>query len=223
MAERPLPSNKTNYAKTGNTPKTEVIIETETVSKMPQIVKQPGTVRKPTLGSKFKQAFTGDDVQSVGNYLFFDVIVPGAKNIIFDLLSEGARRVLFGTQGGGYGRGTGHGAPNRGTSYSRMYNGGHSGSSSAPQQREISARARSTHNFQEIVFPTRAEAEEVRDSLIAYIDEYTSVTVADFYQASGISFSHVDSKHGWYSMADSNIRNVRDGYLIELPPTVVID
>lgn len=221
MAERPIPSKATKppYAA-----ESVAGTESETPSAnpgMPMLV-QATAREKKGLGRKFKQAFTGDDVQSVGNYLFFDVIVPGAKNIIFDLLSEGARRILFGGGAPGSTNRYSGSASGRGPAYSRMYSGNQSVQANV-QQREISQHARSTHDFKEITFPDRGSAEEVRDGLIAYIDEYSSVTVADFYQASGISSSHVDSKHGWKDLSSSNIRNTRGGYIIELPPTVVID
>src|SRR5690606_24426648 len=82
-------------------------------SKQPSDAEKPkikqvtsGTVveRKKSLGSKFKETFAGDDAQSVGNYLLFDVIIPATKNLISDMVSQGIERLLFGTS-----------APRRGT------------------------------------------------------------------------------------------------------------
>ena len=177
-------------------------------------------VKKQGLGSKFREAFTGDDAQTVGQYLFFDVVVPATKNLIFDMLSEGARRILF----GGGARPSVRSGSSLGsrTGYSRAYSGGAS-VSQQPERRELTQHARDTHRFdQEIILPTRAEAEEVLDALIAYIDEYKSVTVADLYAAIDVTATHADTKHGWYSLSTAGVRNVRDGYMLELPPTRVI-
>lgn len=210
---------KTNYANNSDKAKGDPQAQTDR-EPMKQLTQNAGVVRKRSIGSKFREAFTGDDARSVGNYLFFDVAVPAGKKLIFDMISEGTSRVLFGStrvssrQGGILG--------SRGTNYNRVYSGGVSNTQSPA--REISQHARNTHNFdREIILETRAEADEVIDALVAYIDEYKSVTVADLYAAIGETASHTDTKYGWYSLSTAGVRNVREGYLLELPPTRPLD
>lgn len=230
MAERPIPSSKANgpkYAQKSDAARAESKDETPEGTPdrplMPLMVKNTTKKKKQGLGSKFRQAFTGDDAQTVGHYLFFDVLVPGTKDILFNLLIEGSRRALFGSAGGGRSYGQSSSLGSRGPAYGRVFNGG--ASQQAVNQREqriISPIARSTHNFETVEFATRSEAEQVLDGMIAYIDEYVWVTVADFYNASGIDATHVDSKHGWQDLSEAGVRGIYGGYVIDLPPTVEI-
>lgn len=85
-------------------------------------------------------------------------------------------------------------------------------------EREISPRGRANHDFGEILIPTRGEAEQVLDTLLALVDEYDSATVADLYGAVGISAEHTDLKFGWTDLRDARISPARGGgYLLEMP------
>ena len=81
----------------------------------------------------------------------------------------------------------------------------------------MSARARSRHEFDEIVLGSRAEAEEVIERMFDIVGRYTTATVADLYELVGVRSTHVDQKWGWSDMRGAGVTRVRDGYLLELP------
>ena len=50
------------------------------------------------------------------------------------------------------------------------------------------------------------------------IDTYEVVTVADLNELVGFPTNHVDNKWGWSYLADVQVRQIREGYLIDFPP-----
>lgn len=193
------------------------------VDKPDKVVKQitSGAVveRKRSLGTKFKETFAGDDAQTVGNYILFDVIIPATKNLISDMVREGVDRFLFGSSSRAR---SGHSSSlvgNR-TSYNTMYKG--SGKPVLPA-REMSTRGRAVHDFGEIILESRGEAEEVIDALVELIDTYGAATVADLYACVGISANFPDTKYGWTSLSTASVRHIREGYLLDLPRAGVLE
>lgn len=76
----------------------------------------------------------------------------------------------------------------------------------------------------ELVYETRADAENVLNGMSEIIDKYGFVTVADLYDISGLPGAyHTDSMIGWKgSIKESIIKRVRDGYIIDLPEPEVL-
>ena len=196
-------SNQAKEDKTVAKPKVEKVISGTAIEK------------KETLGSRIRKSFAGDDSQSVGQYILFDVMIPAAKSMISDAVSGGIERLLFGTV-----RPAGRNAPRQGgyTSYGSV-------SSATPQTNRpaISARGRANHDFNEIVLETSAEAENVIQTLLNLVEDYGFASVADLYSAVGITGSYTDEKWGWSNLNGATYRRIRNGYLLELPRTMPAD
>lgn len=214
MAEDSTPKvAKTDYASNSAKSKQE-----PTTSKARPEIQQivAGTVRKKSVGAKFREAFTGDSAESVGMYVLTDIIIPRVKDLLFDIINGGSERALFGTSS--------RSSRSRSQRSEKMdYRGISSSKREERRERDISDTGRRNHNFDEILIPTRGEAEQVRDTLIALIDEYDVATVADLYGAVGISTDHTDLKFGWSDLSESRITPARGGgYILEMPRAEVL-
>lgn len=212
MAEDKQP---TQYNLPSNTNKDKEAATDEPREALPQITSQAGVQRKKTLGRKFKEAVTGDDARSVVNYVFFDVVVPAAKNMFMDAINEGLSRALWGDARRGRSIIGGTSGSNNYVPYNKI------GSNPNPVQssgRALSQQARATHNFDEIVLPSRGEAEVVLATLLDRIEKYDVATVSDLYDLVGITGNFQDNAWGWVNLAGSTIdRAGREGYLLSLP------
>ena len=187
------------------------------------VVTGPVVERKKTLGRKFREQFAGDDAQTVGQYVLIDVILPAVKNLIFDMVTEGVKRSLFGgTRPNSVGNST---VMSGRTNYS-SYSGGRQTSIVAPgspASREMTPQQRAMHDFSGVILATRGEAEEVIDVLANLIDEYGTATVNDFYTCIGQTSEFTAVKYGWKSLAQAQVRGVREGFLLELPRPIVLE
>jgi len=175
--------------------------------------------RKKSLGRKVREAFRGEDAQSVGQHIMMEVLVPAAKDAIVDAVIQGVQRMVFGDSGRRY---TGR---NQGTTYksysniSRMSSPGRA--FEAEGSRTISQRARSQHQFEEVIIDDRGEAERVLDELQNLIEAYDFASVKDFYTLVNITGSYTDDKFGWTDLRGSRVERVRGGgYMLNLPPTI---
>src|SRR6266508_777028 len=166
--------------------------------------------RKKPLGKRFTETFVGGDAKSVWGYVFFDVLVPAAKDMASDAVSQGIDRMLFG-ESRSHGRRPGSrrgSSPNGHVAYNRF----------SPNNRDIrdeprnpSRRARSSHDFDEIILATRVEAEEVIDRLFDLVSRYEQATVSDLYDLVGVTASYQDTKWGWADIRGAGVTRVRNG------------
>lgn len=71
--------------------------------------------------------------------------------------------------------------------------------------------------FGEVVLKTHADAFKLRDALQDLMDQYSLVTVADFYDLVKLPPTIGDNRWGWSELGDMPITRTRVGYLLELP------
>lgn len=196
--------------------------EAKQEKKVARVTTSDPVQRKKPLGKRIAENLTGDDAKTVGDYLLFDVVLPNFKSLVADVASRGIERLMFGDSAGR--RGTSSGRPGGYTSYNTMNRGpglATGGRAFEPDtnRREMSNQARAAHNFDEIVLRERGEAEMVLTGLADMIESYQVASVMDLYDLVGITGSFTDNKWGWSTMSGSRVVRVRDGYLLELPPT----
>ncbi len=175
--------------------------------------------RKTPLGRRMSQNLLGGNAQSVWGYMFGEVVIPAVRDMVADAVTGGVERMIFGDSSSTRGR------RSRGSTSHTPY---HQMSSRGARQRdeprrEISRRARSMHDFQEIILEGRAEAEEVLDRLFELIRKFDSASVADLYGMVGIPAHYTDDKYGWVDLGNARPVRVRGGYLLDLPQPEVLD
>lgn len=184
-----------------------------------QIVTGKVITQQPSMFRRVMATFKGEDMHSVGRGVVFDVVIPAVKNLLADAGIEAIERALWGGDGGSRGkrnRTTGY------TDYSAMYKNAQK-SSEKKQERQMSYKAKSEHDFSEIVLEDRGQAESIIDRLTELIDTYDQATVADFYDLAGVTKSFADENWGWYGMRGADILRVRGGFLVKLPRPEPLD
>lgn len=171
-----------------------------------QIIKR----EKPLLIRMF-----GENTNSIGNYILWDVLIPAAKNTITAIISDGIEMLMYGEprKGGNIRR-------DRERSYV-SYSGFYKDREHVHTDR-ISIN-KSRHRFDEIVLDRRSDAEEVLSNLVDLIDDYGIASVGDFYDLVGIDQEWADNKYGWDNLSRASIRRVREGYILEMPKPLPID
>lgn len=197
-------------------------VKEDAEKKVQKIISGEAVRRKKSTGARFKEMFFGDDTKSVLEYVFSDVLIPAARDMIVDAFTQGLERKIFGEVRSSNRR-TGHRPTTGGyTSYNRYASNQTSVTNRSDEPRNMSRRARGSHDFDEIILKTRSEAEGVIDRMYELLEKHTTVSVSDLYELVGIEGSYVDEKWGWTDLRGADVRRVSDGYLLNLPKTVVI-
>jgi hypothetical protein len=210
----------TNYASNSHRDREKDAEGRNEVAERPKLEKIiTGTVlqKKKGLGSKIAETFSGDNLQNVGAFVFFEVAMPRIKDLVSDALTQGVQRAIYGDGGTQF--------QPRDTTRRTSYNGFSGGStpSATAASRQFSQRARETHNFDEIVLATQAEAYQVLDALEKLVMEYGTATVADLYDLVDITGTFQDDKWGWTNLRGSRPIHQRQGYLLSLPQPIELD
>lgn len=181
--------------------------------KVQKVVVGEVVVQKKSLGTKIKGLFVAADFRTVIRYVASDVLLPAARNMIVDASSKGVERMMYGDRAirqrnfGGGSRFTYNNPINRGEYRDPRTSPPALGQSRVPRQ-----------NRNDFLLASREEAKMVLERMNDILESYELVTVGDLNELVGFPSSHVDEKWGWTFLGDVEIRQVREGYLIMLPP-----
>lgn len=178
-----------------------------------EVVKRPKSI-----GRKFKDIFLGGDIKGVFRYLAADVLLPALRNMIVDAGEQGIRRAVYGESAAARRRAAEYRPRTQYNSpVNRLGRDPRDRPGMLPGQPPYYSRS-SRHQVGDLILISREEAELVLERLIDIIDKYDVASVADLYDLVGLPSTHVDNKWGWGFLSNVEIRQVREGYLIELPP-----
>lgn len=76
----------------------------------------------------------------------------------------------------------------------------------------------------QVLFASRKEAANVLNSLADILDQYGSVTIADFYDETGLKVPcDSDTRYGWRDIDNAYVVKVRSGWSISLPYPIKLE
>lgn len=186
--------------------------------KIEKVVSGEVIKRNKSLGRKFKDVFFDGQFKADAKYIVTGVLLPSFKNMVVDATTKGVERVVYGEN-----------APRRPPtsildygrpkiSYNTIAERGLRPGRSVmlpDQPPYVGGRSR---DVGEIILNNREEAELVLERLDDIIEKYDVASVSDLCELIGQPSTYVDNKWGWDSLSTSGIRQIREGYLLDLPP-----
>jgi hypothetical protein len=194
-------------------PKKKTDEKEKVAKKIAPVVSNDVVVKKKPFFRKVKDTFIEADFKSVVHYIFADVLLPAAKNAIVDASAKGIERMIYGESAS---RRRQYGPGPRFT-YQSPVNRGY-GSVMSRMAPGVERGPRSRPSRDDYILSSREEADLVLEHMDNVLEQYEVVTVGDLNELIGISSSHVDNKWGWTFLGGANVRQTRDGFLLDLPP-----
>ncbi len=195
--------------------------------KVEKIVTGTVSTRKKPLGRKIKEFIVGDDSKSVVQYVWQDILVPSARDMVFDAFTSGVERKMYGDVRSRGRRGRNPMQELFGNATYNAYNRYSASSSSLrpdPRAQQPNRRGRAqVRDLQELVFDQRGDATEVLDAMIAIADQYNAVTISDLWDLLGRTGEPTDENYGWTDLVGTDIYKVPEGYLLDLPRPHALD
>lgn len=178
--------------------------------------------RKKPMGKRFADNFlSGETPRAAGSHVFSEVIVPAIQAMMVGAGEELLQRVIVGEGRRGVGRTVGNAALGHFNYQSRFQRNAPKdprGGLSAPTPAALSRKARATFDFEQIVIPSRVEAEAVISDLFEQLANFEVATVSDLYELLGISAEFTEEKFGWTDLRGSRaVRIPSGGYVLDLP------
>lgn len=180
--------------------------------KVEKVVVGTAKTKKKSGIHKLTDIFVSEDIHNVKNYIFMDVLVPAVKDAVSSVVKNGIDMLVYGEPGGMKKR---VGASK--VSYRDYYDRGRS---------ERPSRIDHTNGFDydDIEFDNRGDAEAVLSAMEDIIEQYTFVSVHDFYELANVTTNnYMTHKYGWTNIHSAEVRRVRSGWMIKLPRPLPID
>lgn len=194
--------------------KAQQSIEEANNKKLESVVSGNVSMRKKTTLKKVADIFFQKDINDVKSYLIMDVLVPEIRDALYNLVMNGLDMMLYD------GKRTRKSSSNTmRVNYSAKYN----NQTSIPETSNSSPRTKSGLNFDDVVFDDRMDAEEVLNQMLNIIEQYDSVSVADFCELAGIPGEYTDRKYGWTSLGAAEVKRISGGgYVLKLPRVILL-
>lgn len=158
---------------------------------------------------KFADSMISEDAANVKSYILMDVLLPAIKKAVVDIVTDGINMILYGETSVSSRKSSGSKV-----SYRKFYEDDHRDSRSEQKRR---------YDYDEVVFDSRRDAEEVLASMEDLVDRYKVVSVMDFYELADQKSVYTDRYYGWTNLRSAEVIRVRDGYTIKLPKPLPID
>lgn len=189
--------------------------QNEKTKQVSKVVKGSVKTKKKSGLRKIADAFTPEDTSSALLNIVYDTIIPVVKRAILNIVNDSADTLLNGKSGssrhGSYGN-------SGGISYRRYYE--------EPRNTTRSTRAISAQlgcDFDDIIYASRGDAEKVLRKMDEMFETYGFVSLADMYEAAGITPPYTYNRYGWKSLRTATVIKVADGYMIRLPKAALLD
>ena len=154
--------------------------------------------------------FIAEDVQTVKNHIFMDVIVPAVKAVIADIVTSGIQMSLYGEVVK-----PGNKAPGTRYNYGGCYN-------SLNQPQRTQKTNYTGYGYEDPIVTSRGDAERILQEMGEIIQEYGQASIADLYDLCGITGRPTDMNYGWTEMPGARSIRVPEGYVIQMPRPVCI-
>lgn len=210
-----FPGN-TNKGKEEKVPKpTQTPKEKHPEKKVEKVVTGEVIQQKKTIGYRMRHIFFGGEFKAATRYITAEVLLPALRNLIVDATSKGIERVVYGENM----RHRGHARYEGRVSYNTpLDRGPYRNPTRNPRQDSTPYGPRRSRDINSVVLNSREEAEIVVERLIDIIEKFECASVADFHDLLGLPTTYVDNNWGWTSLHFAEVRQVRHGYMIDLPP-----
>ncbi len=179
-------------------------------------------VKKRKLGSRLIDTFVKEKPEEVGKYIIKEVIVPSIMDTIYDSVMS-AIGMTFWQKADRRRPGGGSSLGSKFTNYNAI---------STPSIRKERTPAYggskgALKSFDNLVFESKGEAEDVRDSMIEALDRYGYLTVLEFYDIAQVTVDNfTDQNWGWKRDSIGQMKILGDsasGYYINLPRCEPLD
>lgn len=178
--------------------------------KVEKVISGQASVKKGGEIKKLARIFIVKDVRSVLSYIWKDKMIPQMK----DLFLMGLAMMIKGDSN----------IKSEGSSVSKV---NYSSLSTGGPMRVVGGNARLPQYFDydQLAYQSLEDAEKVLNNLNGILARYGVVTIADFYDMSGLNDNNWarNNKYGWSDLRGVDIVHTNDGYMIRLPRAIPLD
>lgn len=183
--------------------------------KLEKIVTGSVRPKKKSNFQKLMDMVLPEDVDNATEYIVRDILIPAGKKALSEILDT----FLYGSGGRSEKRTNASKVSYRSYYDDRNGNSNNRHANTAP-------RTTSGYSYDDIIFDSRGEAEEVLMKMEECIATYGMVSVREFYDLVGVTGNYTDHKYGWLDLHTAHVVRLRmgeNGYVIKFPRAVPLN
>lgn len=189
----------------------EAKTEKEKTKVVKKVVKGGTKTKKKSELAKMASTIVSEECNSIKDYAIYEVVIPVIKDTITQLVKGSIDMLFYGEVRHTSSRSSRSGTNASRVSYRDYYD---------DKQRDTreSRRPVDRFSYDDILFGSRTDAEEVLNRMDEIVELYGVVTVADLFDLSGITGNgYTDQNYGWTSTKSASVERDRSGdYFIKL-------
>lgn len=163
-----------------------------------KIVKASVRRRKSSGFKKIANILLAEDIEDAKTQLVSDVIIPAIRQALHDIFDRGSNLMFLGFENR-----SGKSKASK-VSYRDYYD----NDKKSPERYKPQSR---TLEYNDVIFDSKSEAEEVLFSMDELIEMYGSASVSDYYEFVGMTGDYSANNYGWTDIRNARIDKVRDG------------
>lgn len=177
-----------------------------------KVVKGKAVAKKKSEASKIAGSIIAEEAKSIKDYAIYEVLIPAFKDGISQLVKGCIDMMFYGEvkptsssrRGSSYGGGTR-------VSYRDYYD---DRRSDRRDERRVSSR----YSYDDVIFESKQDAEDVLDRMDELVEQYGVVTVGDLFDLAGVTGNgYTDQNYGWTNISSASVERNRHGeYIIRL-------
>lgn len=189
----------------------------ENTKHVTKVIKKTAKTKKKSELSKIANTIISEECRSLKEYAIYEVLIPVVKDTISELVKGSIDMIFYGeVRRGSSNRGGRSGTNSSKVSYRDFYD-DRSGSRRISERRDDDRR-RQRYSYDDIIFETREDANDVLTRMDEIVEQYGVVTVADLFDLAGISGNgYTDQNYGWTSTRSASVeRNRANEYYLKL-------
>lgn len=188
--------------------------------KIQKVISGEATKKKKAVGRKLRDIFVTSNFDDVKTYVFYDVIVPAIKDGLYDVFDSAISMLFFGDASGRRRK------PKASEPGFKINYGGYFASDGPRKERKSAPdiRTRSVYAYEDLVIPSKGDAQIILDNMYELLSKYEYVSVFDLYTLAGITPNPTDEKYGWTDLRGAKIEgSPRRGWWLSLPRCSSLD
>ena len=201
-------SNSIKNRESKNTTDSKEVVKKEVA----KVAKGSVKTKKKSELNKIANSIISEECRSIKEYAIYEVIVPVVKETISQLVKGSIDMLFFGEVRSTSSRGGRSSGNSSRVSYRDYYDDNR-------RDRDRDSRRRDPiYSCDDIIFDSKADAEEVLNRMDEIVDSYGAVSVSDLFELAGVTGNgYTDQNYGWTSTRSASVERVSHGeYIIRL-------
>lgn len=166
------------------------------------------TMRQPGLAKKTRGFF---NIDGIGKYLMDTIFKPAVKDTIYDLLTKGGSYAIYGDNKPAGTMLRSNQSTQRGTTVN------YAGFSQTSNRTATKQDYTYGPTLPDLVFESRAKAQEVYDAIVNIFSRFNNVSVQDIYEICGMTCPYTFQNWGYFDISSFKVMKNYYGWEIVLP------